>query len=113
MITALQLARRKQSAASLIAALALCAAPTFAAATPKADELPLPSAKMGSSLPSDLLLAQAQAPGRPTTPEEQRKPAPEKPVKDKVAPREPPSPGRPNFPQRPANDPPLTNPLNR
>lgn len=113
MITALQLARRKQSAASLIAALAFCAAPTFAAATPKAEELPLASVNRSSLLPSDLLLAQAQAPGRPTTPEEQKKPAPEKPVIDPVAPKEPPPPGRPNFPQRPANDPPLTNPLNR
>lgn len=113
MIMALQLAHRKQSAASLIVALAFCAAPAFAAVTPKVEGLPLLSVKVGSSLPSDLLLAQAQAPGRPTTPEEQRKLAPEKPVKDKVAPKEPPPPGRPNFPQRPANEPPLTNPLNK
>ena len=55
-----------------------------------------------------LLFAQAQAPGRPiTTP---TTPAPQTPVKDRVAPTAPPSPGTPNFPPRPANDPPLKNP---
>jgi len=59
------------------------------------------------------LLAQAQAPGRPLTTQEQTKPAPPAPVRDRVAPTVPPSPGTPNFPQRPANDPPLKNPLSK
>ena len=32
------------------------------------------------------------------------KPAPEKPVKDPVAPNEPPPPGKPNFPKRPPGE---------
>lgn len=67
MITALQLARRKRSGASLIVALAFCAAPALAAVTSKNEASPSVSG---------LLLAQARAPGRPTTPEEKRKPAP-------------------------------------
>lgn len=60
-----------------------------------------------------LLLAQAQAPGRPLTPQEQAKPAPQTPAKDTVAPKAPPPPGTPNFPPRPANEPALKNPLDK
>ena len=59
---------------------------------------------------SDLRLAQAQAPGRPVGSGDP-KTAPDPPVRDRVAPTEPPSPGRPNFPQRPDNEPALKNPL--
>ena len=56
------------------------------------------------------LYAQASAPGRPLTPDEQNKLAPSKPVIDTVAPKEPPSPSKPGnpFPKNP--DKPLTNP---
>lgn len=69
--------------------------------------------KKTSSISHYVQLAQAQAPGRPVTPEEAKKPAPEKPVKDRVAPNEPPRPGTPNFPKRAPNDKPLTNPLDK
>ncbi len=69
--------------------------------------------KKTSSISHNVQLADAQAPGRPVTPEEGKKQAPDKPVKDKVAPNEPPRPGVPNFPKRPPNDKPLVNPLDK
>ena len=60
---------------------------------------------------SAVSLAQAQAPGRPVT--GQTTGAPQKPVRDRVAPTAPPPPGQPNFPKRPPNDPPLKNPQSR
>ena len=62
------------------------------------------------------LFAQAQAPGRPLTQQEQTTTrAPERPVRDPLVRVEPPSPSRPvnPFPQRPINEPRLTNPLSR
>ncbi len=97
----------------LTIAVALCASSAFASAKLTDDNSHgyALEKKSDFSLSSRLLLVQAQAPGRPLTPQEQTKPAPEKPVKDTVAPTAPPSPGTPNFPQRPPNDPPLKNPL--
>jgi len=63
-----------------------------------------------------ILLTQAQAPGRPLTQQEQATTrAPERPVRDPLVRVEPPAPSQPHnpFPQRPANEPRLTNPLSR
>jgi hypothetical protein len=65
---------------------------------------------------SQILLAQAQAPGRPLTEREQATVrVPDRPARDPLVRSEPPSPTQPRnpFPQRPANEPRLTNPLSR
>lgn len=91
---------------TLATTAAFCVAAAIVAAQPADIDSQLFAFREKSGLP--LLLAQAQAPGRPiTTPTTQ---APQTPVKDAVAPTAPPAPGRPNFPPRPANEPPLKNP---
>jgi hypothetical protein len=65
---------------------------------------------------SQILFAQAQAPGRPVTQQQQTTTqAPQQPARDPVVRVEPPSPTQPRnpFPQRPANEPRPTNPLSR
>lgn len=96
----------------LTAVVALCAVPVLGTAKPIDAGASLLASLEGEH-GSTLLLAQAQAPGRPTTPQEQKKPAPSPPNKDPIVKRPPPPPGTPNFPQRPPNNPPLKNPLNR
>lgn len=96
---------------ALTVAVALCAVPALGTAKPIDTDAPLFSLEGEHGLM--LLLAQAQAPGRPTTPQEQKKPAPSQPNKDPLVNRPPPPPGTPNFPPRPANEPPLKNPLNK
>jgi hypothetical protein len=97
---------------ALILTAALWATPTLAASPSNVEEASLSSVEMaGVPLSSDLLIAQAQAPGRPTSGTTQ--PAPQTPVRDRVAPRPPPPPGTPNFPQRPANEPRPTNPASK
>ena len=96
---------------ALTAAVALCAVPALGTAKPMDAAAPLSS--LGAKHGVTPLLAQAQAPGRPTTPQEQKKPAPAQPNKDPLVKRPPPPPGTPNFPPRPPNNPPLKNPLNK
>jgi len=63
-----------------------------------------------------ILFAQAQAPGRPLTPQQQTTTqAPNPPVRDPLVRVEPPPPPRSGnpFPQRPANEQRPTNPLSR
>ncbi|MEX2450440.1 MAG: hypothetical protein WD407_06260 [Rhodospirillales bacterium] len=96
---------------ALTSVVALCAAPKLSTATPIDGAAHLFSQGEGRSV--TLQLAQAQAPGRPTTPKEKKKAAPKKPNKDPLVKRPPPSPGKPNFPERPANKPPLKNPLHK
>ena len=96
---------------ALAASAAFCITSAMVAAKPADSDAQLFS--FGGQHTSTLLLAQAQAPGRPLTTQEQAKPAPQTPVKDTVAPKAPPPPGTPNFPPRPANEPALKNPLDK
>ena len=91
---------------TLAASIAFFIVPVIAAAKPIDMDMQGFSFEVKHGL--TLQIAQAQAPGRPIT--TQTTPAPQTPVKDKVAPTAPPPPGTPNFPQRPANEPPLKNP---
>lgn len=95
---------------ALTATFALCAVPALGTAKPVTAGVH-PSSVEGAR--GRVLLAQAQAPGRPTTPAEKSKPAPSKPNKDPIVNRPPPPPGTPNFPPRPPNNPPLKNPLKK
>lgn len=96
---------------ALAASAVFCITAAIVAAKPADSDAQLFS--FGGKHTLTLLLAQAQAPGRPLTTQEQAKPAPQTPVKDTVAPKAPPSPGTPNFPPRPANEPALKNPLSK
>jgi hypothetical protein len=91
----------------LLAVMLVAFASSACAATAIDSEARVPPLERVRSNP--LLLAQAQAPGRPTTTQEQQTTAPAKPNKDPIVSRPPPPPGTPNFPQRPANQPPLKN----
>ena len=86
----------------LIAAAAIVAVPAFAAFRPSVEELPAPIAEKESSLlSSGLLFAQAQAPGRPLTADEQRRmQTPQPPVRDPLVRTEPPPPPRNTPPPR-------------
>ena len=95
----------------LAASAGICIVAAIVAATLAATDAQLFSVAVKHG--PTLLLAQAQAPGRPLTTQEQAKPAPQTPVRDTVAPKAPPPPGTPNFPPRPANEPALKNPLNK
>lgn len=75
----------------------LSAAPTFIVFNSRVDARPT-QAEKESLLSSKLLLAQAQAPGRPVTAGEAAQPAPQTPVRDRIAPVVPPSPPR-NTPE--------------
>jgi hypothetical protein len=83
----------------LIVSLAMCAAPAFAMLETNVDKVPFPTVdKAASSVSAGLLIAQAQAPGRPVTADEAKSPAPQTPVRDRVAPTVPPPPPR-NTPE--------------
>jgi hypothetical protein len=83
----------------LIVAISISTTTAYAALKSKVEDAPFPPVeKSGSSLSPGLLLAQAQAPGRPVTADEVRQPAPQTPVRDRVAPNEPPPPPR-NTPE--------------
>ena len=104
----------------LLAASAICVSVAPASAMPSQHDAVDPAFSVlgdGSQrLPSQILFAQAQAPGRPLTEREQATTrAPERPARDPLVRTEPPSPTQPRnpFPQRPANEPRLTNPLSR
>ncbi|MEQ8193602.1 MAG: hypothetical protein RIB59_03845, partial [Rhodospirillales bacterium] len=90
---------------ALTSVVALCAAPKLSTATPIDGGAHLIFQGERQSVTAQSV--QAQAPGRPTTPKEKEKAAPKKPNKDPLVKRPPPSPGKPNFPERPANKPPL------
>lgn len=81
----------------LIIVAAIFTTPVFASFNSQVDD---PSAPVGKGLrfSPGLLLAQTQAPGRPVTADEARRPAPQPPVRDSVAPTVPPSPPR-NTPE--------------
>jgi hypothetical protein len=68
----------------LIAAFSIVVAPAFAAFRPSVEKLPAPAAEdENSPLSSGLIFAQAQAPGRPLTADEQRRvQAPQPPARD-------------------------------
>ena len=81
-----------QNLIGLIVAVASYATPAFAARQPSV-ETPPPAEKQSLSLSSRLLLAQAQAPGRPLTEVEQRRiRAPQPPARDPLVRTVPPSP---------------------
>jgi hypothetical protein len=81
----------------LIIVATLAATPVFVEFNSRVD-VPSSQVKKGSFLSSGLLLAQAQAPGRPVTADEARQTAPQTPVTDRIAPTVPPSPPR-NTPE--------------
>jgi hypothetical protein len=61
----------------------------------EADKSPFaPVEEADSLLSPTMVLAQAQAPGRPPTADEATRPAPQPPVRDRIAPTVPPSPPR-------------------
>jgi hypothetical protein len=77
----------------LIVAAGICATPALAPAKSIADESSIASMEKLGSWPSrGLVFAQAQAPGGPVTADQAARPAPQTPVKDRVAPTVPPPP---------------------
>lgn len=83
----------------LTVTIAICVTPAFGAA----GEFPfLPTEWKGAPPSPGLVLAQAQAPGHPVTPNQATTPAPQPPVRDRVAPTVPPSPPRTTPQQHPS-----------
>ena len=81
-----------QNPIGLIVVVAIYATPAFATRQPNVETLPA-AGKQSLSLSSRLLLAQAQAPGRPLTTDEQRRiQAPQPPARDPLVRTVPPSP---------------------
>src|SRR5579864_104027 len=78
------------------ASIVIVVPPAFAAFRPSVEELPAPVAKYENSpFSPGLLFAQAQAPGRPLTADEQRRmQAPQPPARDPLVRTEPPPPPR-------------------
>jgi hypothetical protein len=77
----------------LIVAVGICATPALAPAKSTADQSSIASTEELGSLPSrGLVFAQAQAPGGPVTADQAARPAPQTPVRDRVAPTVPPPP---------------------